>query len=116
MVEYDARQRNPELERCRDLFHEVHDGLVRRLIRLDPAQLKRKLNLRALGSSADEPVVLETTLERELCFLASHNVHHVAMMIMLAEKQGVSIPAEFGVAYSTAAYWSTQSPAQSRAQ
>ncbi|MFW5688937.1 MAG: hypothetical protein ACOC1U_05120, partial [Spirochaetota bacterium] len=70
---------------------------------------------RAAGSLAGSPVLVRTevrsasgsaveaasTLERELAVLASHTVHHYAIIALLLRVQDVDVPASFGVAPST---------------
>lgn len=46
----------------------------------------------------------ESTVERELSVLASHTVHHYAIIGMLARLQGVQVDHSFGVAPSTLRY------------
>lgn len=46
-----------------------------------------------------------STIGRELQFLASHTVHHYAMIALLLHAQSVAVPAAFGVAPSTLTHW-----------
>lgn len=43
----------------------------------------------------------ETTVARELDFVASHTTHHLAIVNLLATLQGIDVPADLGVAPST---------------
>jgi hypothetical protein len=45
---------------------------------------------------------------RELQFLASHTVHHYALIAHLARDRGVGVAPEFGVAPATLDYWASQ--------
>ena len=47
---------------------------------------------------------LPSSLARELAFLGSHTVHHMAIMAMLARGVGVQPAADFGVAKATRQY------------
>ena len=47
---------------------------------------------------------VDTNMERELAFLSSHTIHHLAIMSLLAEARGVEIPPGLGVAFSTATF------------
>lgn len=49
----------------------------------------------------EEHLVLPTSLGRELAFLTSHTIHHMAILGLLAEQVGVSLPESFGVHPST---------------
>ncbi len=46
-----------------------------------------------------------STIGRELHFLASHTVHHFAIIAILLHHQGIRLPKDFGVAPSTLAHW-----------
>lgn len=74
-------------------------------------------SLRALGDrqppsslTLDYPLderclTLPTSLERELAFLTSHTIHHMAILGLLAETVGVPLPESFGVHPSTLRHW-----------
>ena len=46
-----------------------------------------------------------STIGRELQFLASHSVHHFALITMILLQQGYTPPKDFGVATSTLIHW-----------
>ncbi len=48
-----------------------------------------------------DAVETDSTLERELAMLASHTVHHYAIVALLLRIKGVVVPETFGVAPST---------------
>jgi hypothetical protein len=100
-LSYDHRERGTNVER-------------------DPAEaLVQILRLRAAANRAgeralDEPVLVESLLSdagdtvaswssvgRELAFVASHTIHHQALIAMLLGIQGLSVPERFGYAPST---------------
>lgn len=51
--------------------------------------------------SDDQRRTVATSIDRELVFLASHTVHHMAIIAMLAEQGGVEVRDGFGVHPST---------------
>ncbi|MDR5899920.1 DinB family protein [Halomonas vilamensis] len=51
---------------------------------------------------------IPTSLGRELAFLTSHSVHHMALIGLLCEILGITLPKEFGVHPSTLRYWEQQ--------
>ncbi|WP_355660422.1 DinB family protein [Halomonas salifodinae] len=51
---------------------------------------------------------LETSLGRELAFLTSHTIHHMALLGLLAERLGVVLSEDFGVHPSTLRHWASQ--------
>lgn len=52
-------------------------------------------------NSGGERQEVTTSVGRELVFLASHTIHHMAIIGMLAEQAGVEVDADFGVHPST---------------
>lgn len=54
---------------------------------------------------ADDSVKLPTSLGRELAFLTSHSIHHIALLGLLCEQLGITLPEHFGVHPSTLRYW-----------
>ena len=65
----------------------------------------------ALGmihNSHGERQLMQTSVDRELVFLASHTIHHMAIIGMLAEQAGIEVSAEFGVHPSTLRYLERQ--------
>lgn len=45
--------------------------------------------------------VIETNLSRELHFLSSHTVHHMALISFILGSLDLAVPSDFGVAFST---------------
>jgi len=60
--------------------------------------------LAMLHTSDEQGQVVTTSVDRELVFLASHTIHHMAIIGMLAEQAGMEVSAEFGVHPSTLRY------------
>ncbi|MDR5873527.1 DinB family protein [Vreelandella gomseomensis] len=58
---------------------------------------------------ADDSVALPTSLGRELAFLTSHSIHHMALLGLLCEQLGIALPEHFGVHPSTLRYWARSS-------
>jgi len=63
--------------------------------------VKHSDELSMLHTSDDQERVVTTSVDRELVFLASHTIHHMAIIGMLAEQAGAEVSAEFGVHPST---------------
>nr|BBJ02374.1 hypothetical protein YBY_02220 [Marinobacter nauticus] len=78
------------------LSHGFEDGLVMR------------------HNSAGVQQVVSTSVERELVFLASHTIHHMAIIGMLAEQAGMEVSADFGVHPSTLRYLEKQAEGLAR--
>lgn len=64
---------------------------------------------------ADGSVALPTSLGRELAFLTSHSIHHMALLGTLCEQLGITLPEHFGVHPSTLRYWAQQTNHHGRA-
>jgi uncharacterized damage-inducible protein DinB len=104
-VDYDARERDPRLETeipfAIDRLREIIGGLV--LVDLELLELPVEIRLEAGGP--EEEQWSRSTVRRELQFLLSHTVHHFALIGMVLERHGVSVPDDFGVAPSTLKHW-----------
>lgn len=101
LVDYDARRRDSALEssRARGILEIRRILAALRELRDAPVRVRSE-------TSPTEKAVLEagSTVRRELLFATSHAVHHFALIAMLLRINGVSVPAEFGVAPATLTY------------
>jgi len=105
-LNYENRNREPVLEiDCRAGQDRLNDILQQLYQRFDSG-CRSDLNM--LHNSAGQQQVVKTSVERELVFLASHTVHHMAIIGMLAEQAGIEVDAEFGVHPSTLRYLENQ--------
>lgn len=59
-------------------------------------------------NSDGQQQLVSSSVDRELVFLASHTVHHMAIIGMLAEQAGMEVSADFGVHPSTLRYLEKQ--------
>lgn len=102
-VDYDRREREREVELDPRLAHERLESCARRLETLERRELDRPLVV--LTASAPGRVREgASSLGRELQFLASHTVHHYALIAVLVRLWGVAPDDDFGVAPSTLAF------------
>lgn len=106
-IDYESRERDPGLERepARALqrLSEVRDGLARLT---EHSSTPLQLTYRAEEGGVS--LSLTTSLARELAFLTSHTVHHMALLGLLAQQLGVTLPGDFGVHPSTLRHWRRQ--------
>lgn len=101
-VNYDARQREPELEVEPGRAIEAMRQIAIDLERLTPADLGRILEAKADAADAANPTSWSaSSVGRELIFLTSHTVHHFALIALLLRHNGYQPDASFGVAPST---------------
>ncbi len=103
-VDYDSRDRNEVLERSPKLFEETVSLIKKELLALCDQPLEGIVHIRQIPAPGNDSIVFSSTLERELVFLSSHCIHHLALMKLMAEIHGVCFEKELGVAFSTAAY------------
>lgn len=109
-LDYELRPRQTELAlspavALGDLTAHCH-----RMKSLKNNALLMHLNLNSVQPSQSQTVA--TSLVRELAFLASHTIHHQAIIKLLATQMGYALPGEFGVHNSTLKYWASQAEAR----
>jgi uncharacterized damage-inducible protein DinB len=105
-IDYDARQRDPRIEKERALAVEKMREIARSLEALrakgGDAELAVKMDC---GDDSDEASWWsQSTVRRELQFLISHTVHHYALIGMILKFQGKDPGPDFGIAPSTLRY------------
>lgn len=101
VVNYDARARDPRLERDPDAVAAAFGEIAAALSSLAPGDLQRGLTVIQSAAPGRPPVASPTRLDRELTFLSGHTIHHIAIMVLAARAEGVEIPGELAVAYSS---------------
>ncbi len=107
-LDYDARERLTDIELC-PLAAEralTHLPLSLEGLTQGDADPSRLVSVHYHPDTRDpgDPVHLWSTLGRELTFVFSHTLHHMALIGVLAKQQGVRVPGWFGVARATRAY------------
>ncbi len=112
-VDYDRRQRNPDPQRSIAAARRRLDGLCDELEALAEtarADAPMALHYHPDDGASEAELRLATTVARELAFVASHTLHHMALIRMLAVHMGVEPSAEFGVARATRVQGSGRMP------
>jgi hypothetical protein len=103
-INYDARERDRSLENDPEAARRALADILERLEALDGEDPRQPLTVLQTPASDMEPVPLRSALERELVFLSSHCIHHLALIRLLVEMSDASAAlGDVGVAYSTAA-------------
>jgi hypothetical protein len=101
-VDYDNRERNPQLETDLDYACAATERLIQVFNRYDLELLSRPCIVRySVGYGNIAPVRLPSVVARELAFCIGHAVHHYAIVRLLCDSVGVEVVPEFGVAPST---------------
>ena len=112
LLDYESRDRNLSLETDRRAgAHQLSETLRTLRCRFSA---KHSDELVMLHTSDEQEQVATTSVARELVFLASHTIHHMAIIGMLAEQAGVKVSADFGVHPSTLRYLQRQASGMAR--
>jgi hypothetical protein len=100
-VDYDARPRDERLERDADAVLDALGEITTSLAALGEDDLERGLAVVQTAAPGRAKRRSPSCLERELVFLSSHTIHHIAIMRLAAREAGVVVPPELAVAFST---------------
>jgi len=104
-IDYDARRRDPLIERDPVAAADVAARLAAALERLEARDANRPVSVQMhTGGEDGLPDWRPSSVGRELQFLVSHTVHHYALIKLLLEDHGIYAGEEFGVAPSTLAF------------
>ena len=105
MVDYESRPRDPRVERDPVYASSVVNQVIRALdaLRAEAADGLRTVVTEVLDDGG-MPVRTPSSVGRELAVLASHTVHHYAIIALLLRGTGAELPEHFGVAPSTLRY------------
>lgn len=105
VVDYDQRPRDRQLTTEPSVARKRLQGLLRRLAEWPHSSLDVPLQVRGVGGLAGEfHFSFESSLGRELIFVASHAIHHYALLQPHCLRHGIPISAEFGRAPATVAH------------
>ena len=108
-INYDLRKRDEYLEqnihevvrRVRLLVKELHDNLI--------FQIQEPVSVSCSGGSHGEHLFTnQSSVGRELCFLNSHCIHHLAIIKPICHQLDIPLDEYFGYAPSTIAYLESQ--------
>lgn len=104
VIEYDGRAREEVLERDPDAFLKALDEARQGIEAIDLDILNEEVTIVQTPSLDSPPVRLQSTIERELVFLSSHTIHHIALIKHICKGSGVDLPDGTGLAFSSAVY------------
>jgi uncharacterized damage-inducible protein DinB len=103
-VDYDARPRDPRTERDPGIVRGLLRDIIAGLTAIGEEDLGRELKVTQSVAPGRPPLASRSRVERELAFLSSHTIHHIAIMVLAARAAGVEVPADLAVAYATDAH------------
>lgn len=106
-LNYENRERDVALEQSPPLAVEHLRWIERGLQALKQGSATSHLSLTYPDDLTT--LTLDSSLERELAFLTSHTIHHMALIGLLAESLGLRVPETFGVHPSTLRHWQRES-------
>ena len=101
-IGYDVRARDTEIERQRGAAAREARRLAESLAAVRDLAVDLELDVEVrIDPKSDRCLVVRSTLARELAFVASHTVHHFAIVALLLRDMGIGVPPRFGYAPST---------------
>jgi hypothetical protein len=104
-VDYDARPRDAALEACPNVARSRLQALQHVLTATPVARFAAPLHVKGQGGMEGEcRFRVTSSLGRELAFVASHTIHHFALLATHFQQQGIPTPEEFGKAPATRAH------------
>jgi uncharacterized damage-inducible protein DinB len=103
VIDYEQRLRDPALEDWPGLACRRLDAIQKTLSQISESHPWGRTQL--TYDTGHDRLHLESSLGRELTFLTSHTIHHMAIIGLLAEQMGLPLPESFGVHPSTLRHW-----------
>ena len=107
-IDYDTRKGDLGMVTDPDLFLAGLYRVTAELAGLEGISTTQAVEVVQAAAPDTPPVSVGSTLERELIFLSSHTIHHLAQVIEVAEGRGISLPSNLGATFSKEAYPSRQ--------
>jgi hypothetical protein len=106
IVDYDARQRNLMLEENIGYAQNV----ILEIIQNIDSEKFHNLPISLAVDYAEEDILIPTNFMRELVYLVEHSIHHYALIRIGVQEnfREITLPLNFGVAYSTVKYKETK--------
>ncbi len=118
-VEYDARERDPELEVSRPLSQQAIEDLIVDLSDRGNRDLDRQVRIRQSLAPDCPAEEVQSTVRREWMSLSDHTIHHLAIITQLVSgvpRESEHSVTELGVAFSTQAHRAAISSSEDRVQ
>lgn len=108
VIDYDKRSRGGVIESSPKAALLLLAEISVFLKSLSLKQLQETIKLSTEISVADKQVaIVDTTVAREIIFVSSHTVHHLATIKHIAQVQGVKVEGGLGIAPATATFLRT---------
>ncbi|MGI9279668.1 MAG: hypothetical protein ACR2PX_08550 [Endozoicomonas sp.] len=111
-IDYDNRPRNHTLEESVEQAIDYLKNIHLLLSGHDMTHYPETVAVVAVMNSGS-PIQTSSSIIRELLFLQGHTTHHLALIALMLEQEGIKLPVDFGLATSTRLH---RQPAESSAQ
>lgn len=101
-VNYDARRRNPRIEKEVTFAAIATCDVLRVLKKWDGETLERKCaTVSSVAYHSKSAATIDSNAGRELAYCIGHAIHHYAIVRLICNEVGVDVPKDFGYAPST---------------
>ena len=101
-IDYDARRRDPEIERSRAAASAAILRIIQELQAARPVRLDAIVWVKMEDAPAGiRASFMQSSISRELQVLSSHTIHHFALIAITLRLHGVAMDPSFGMAPST---------------
>lgn len=109
-IDYDRRERETKIEIDRAVALASVESIAEQLAAIDTGVAERSIQVRGDAAPFEDPAAAwhRSTVGRELRFLASHTVHHYALIAHILRDRGFEPGEDFGVAPATLAHWQAE--------
>ncbi len=105
LIDYDSRERDRRVEQDPAVALQRVLGIQSQLRQPAQSLLHAPLQVRFLGGlRAEHQFTADSSFQRELLFVASHAVHHFAIIQLHCAATGIVLPPQLGKAPATLAY------------
>lgn len=104
-IDYEQRDRQAALEEEPSVAAQAVDKLRTELQALSHQPTDTPVMLNYPIEPPGNSLTLPSSLGRELAFLTSHTVHHMALIRLLCESMSMPLSSDFGVHPSTRRFW-----------
>lgn len=104
-IDYEQRPRQAALEENPDVAANAISAIKASLVTLAERPVDTPIVIRYPIGDEGYSCPLTSSLGRELAFLSSHTVHHMALIRLLCESMSITLSSDFGVHPSTLRYW-----------
>lgn len=103
-LDYDRRERGTDVETSRGAALAAIDRLVADLRDLPEDAPEISVAVQAMMTAGGPPVLVASSLGREMAFVLSHTIHHNALVGAMVRMLGGDLPPRFGYAPATLAF------------